>query len=165
MSFILIITNSIYEEMWICWMFVFAVANILFTIISMTSGLDGNCRCCMLHRVIGICFGLNRSSSMWKSKDHNVSETGSVTVLRWKGQDKPTHLGPLERACLNNWQTPARKKQLINTRQQVSSVGDRNKITIKHMIAICTKHAHVKNVKNESMNLMPTIQLESKMKT
>jgi hypothetical protein len=27
---------------------------------------------------------------MWKTKDHNVSETGSVSVLRWMGQDKPT---------------------------------------------------------------------------
>jgi hypothetical protein len=34
---------------------------------------------------------------------HNVSETGSVSVLRWMGQDKPTQLGPLERASLNHW--------------------------------------------------------------
>jgi hypothetical protein len=25
---------------------------------------------------------------MWKTKDHNVSETGSVSVLRWIGQDR-----------------------------------------------------------------------------
>jgi hypothetical protein len=37
-------------------------------------------------------------------KYHNVSETGSVSVLRWKGQDKPTQLGPLERASLNHCQ-------------------------------------------------------------
>jgi hypothetical protein len=36
-------------------------------------------------------------------KYHNVSETGSVSVLRWMGQDKPTQLGPLERASLNHW--------------------------------------------------------------
>jgi hypothetical protein len=36
-------------------------------------------------------------------KSHNVSETGSVSVLRWMGQDKPTQLGPLERASLNHW--------------------------------------------------------------
>jgi hypothetical protein len=35
-------------------------------------------------------------------KYHNVSETGSVSVLRWMGQDKPTQLGPLERASLNH---------------------------------------------------------------
>jgi hypothetical protein len=46
-------------------------------------------------------FGLYPSSAMWKIKDHNVSETGSVSVLRWMGQDKPTQLGPLERASLN----------------------------------------------------------------
>jgi hypothetical protein len=31
-------------------------------------------------------------------KSHNVSETESVSVFRWMGQDKPTQLGPLERA-------------------------------------------------------------------
>jgi hypothetical protein len=36
-------------------------------------------------------------------KSHNVSETGSVSVFRWMGQDKPTQLGPLERASLNHW--------------------------------------------------------------
>jgi hypothetical protein len=34
-------------------------------------------------------------------KSHNVSETGSVSALRWMGQDKPTQLGQLERASLN----------------------------------------------------------------
>jgi hypothetical protein len=36
-------------------------------------------------------------------KSHNVSETGSVSVLRWMGQDNPTQLSPLERANLNHW--------------------------------------------------------------
>jgi hypothetical protein len=41
-------------------------------------------------------------------KSHNVSETGSVSV-RWMGQDKPTQLGPLERASLSHWiQSPKR---------------------------------------------------------
>jgi hypothetical protein len=39
---------------------------------------------------------------MWKTKAHNVSETGSVSVLKWMGQDKPTQLGPLERGSLRN---------------------------------------------------------------
>jgi hypothetical protein len=30
-------------------------------------------------------------------KSHNVSETRSVSVLRWMGQDNPTQLGPLEK--------------------------------------------------------------------
>jgi hypothetical protein len=34
-------------------------------------------------------------------KKHNVSETGSVSVLRWG--KTPTLLGPLERANLNHW--------------------------------------------------------------
>jgi hypothetical protein len=46
-------------------------------------------------------FGLYLSSGMWKTKYHNVSETESLSVLRWMGQDKPTQLGPLERASLN----------------------------------------------------------------
>jgi hypothetical protein len=52
------------------------------------------------------CFGLYPSSCMWKTKDHNVLETGSVSILRWMGQDKPTQLGPLERASLNQWTNP-----------------------------------------------------------
>jgi hypothetical protein len=47
-------------------------------------------------------FGLYPTSGIYKSKDHNVSETGSVSVLRWMGQDRPTQLGPLERASLNH---------------------------------------------------------------
>jgi hypothetical protein len=34
-------------------------------------------------------------------KKHNVSETGSVSVLRWG--KTPTLLGPLERANLNHY--------------------------------------------------------------
>jgi hypothetical protein len=42
-------------------------------------------------------FGLCPSSRMWKFyKDHNVSETGSISVLRWMGQGRPTQLGPSE---------------------------------------------------------------------
>jgi hypothetical protein len=37
------------------------------------------------------------------TKDHNVSETGSVSVLRWMGQGRrPTQLGPSERASFNH---------------------------------------------------------------
>jgi hypothetical protein len=35
------------------------------------------------------------------SKEHSVSETGSVSVLR--GGGTPTLLGPLERANLSHW--------------------------------------------------------------
>jgi hypothetical protein len=40
------------------------------------------------------------------TKDHNVSETGSISVLRWMGQGRPTQLGPSERASLNHWTHP-----------------------------------------------------------
>jgi hypothetical protein len=46
-------------------------------------------------------FGLYPSSGIYKTKNHNVSETGSISVLRWMGQDRPTQLGPLERASLS----------------------------------------------------------------
>jgi hypothetical protein len=52
------------------------------------------------------CFGLYPSSCMWKTKIPHVSETGSVSVLRWMGQDKPTPLGPFQRASLNHWTDP-----------------------------------------------------------
>jgi hypothetical protein len=42
-------------------------------------------------------------SIVWYSREHDVSETGSVSVLRWMGQGRPTQLGPLERANLNHW--------------------------------------------------------------
>jgi hypothetical protein len=43
-------------------------------------------------------------------------------------------------------------------------VGDRNKITIKHMIAICAKHAHVKNVKKGKYELdaNDSVRIENK---
>jgi hypothetical protein len=49
--------------------------------------------------------GLYPSSSVQKNKSdkNNVSETGSVSVLRWIGQGRPIQLGPLERASLNHW--------------------------------------------------------------
>jgi hypothetical protein len=31
------------------------------------------------------CFGLYPSSCVWKTKDHNVSEIGFVSILRWMG--------------------------------------------------------------------------------
>jgi hypothetical protein len=37
---------------------------------------------------------------------HDVSETGSVFILRWRGEKTPTELGLLERANLSHWTTP-----------------------------------------------------------
>jgi hypothetical protein len=51
----------------------------------------------MLYRAIGLVLDLSIVLYVEDEKYHNVSETGSVSVLRWKGQDKPTQLGPLER--------------------------------------------------------------------
>jgi hypothetical protein len=48
-------------------------------------------------------FGLCPPSGMWKFyKRPNVSETGSVSVLRWMEQGRPTQLGPSERPSLNH---------------------------------------------------------------
>jgi hypothetical protein len=52
------------------------------------------------------CFGLYPSSCMWKTKDRNVLETGSVSVFRWMEQEKPTQLGPLERVSLKHLTNP-----------------------------------------------------------
>jgi hypothetical protein len=58
------------------------------------------------------------------------------------GEKTPTQLGPLERANLNHWTNPGPWKTPY-TRQPISSVRDRNKITIEDMIEICAKHALV----------------------
>jgi hypothetical protein len=54
-------------------------------------------------------------------KYHNVSEAGSVSVLRWMGQDKPTQLGPLERASLNHWTWTCGIFSLSHTRRWIKS--------------------------------------------
>jgi hypothetical protein len=41
------------------------------------------------------------SSGILKSRKHNILETGSVSVPRWR--NTPTLLDPLERANLNYW--------------------------------------------------------------
>jgi hypothetical protein len=71
------------------------------------------------------CFGLYPSSCMWNTKDHNVSETGSVSVLRWIGQNKPTQLGPLERASLNHWTNPgqSQSQSYVTTDGQPASLS------------------------------------------
>jgi hypothetical protein len=46
-------------------------------------------------------FGLCPSSSVVKTREHNVSETGSVSVLKWIGDT--SLLGPLETVNLNHW--------------------------------------------------------------
>jgi hypothetical protein len=42
-------------------------------------------------------FGLYPSSGILETRKYDVSETGSVSVLRWRGEKTPTQLGPLER--------------------------------------------------------------------
>jgi hypothetical protein len=49
-------------------------------------------------------FGLNPSSGILKTREHNISENGPVSVLR-RGRRHRTLLGPLERATLNHWTT------------------------------------------------------------
>jgi hypothetical protein len=48
-------------------------------------------------------FGLFPSSGILENRRHDVSETGFVSVLRWRGGwETPTQLGILERALLNH---------------------------------------------------------------
>jgi hypothetical protein len=51
-------------------------------------------------------FQLFPSSGILESRKHDVLETGSLSILRWKGEKTPTQLSPLERANLNHWTTP-----------------------------------------------------------
>jgi hypothetical protein len=57
-------------------------------------------------------FGLCSSSDILKIRENNVSETGSVSVLRWDA-DTPTLSGLLERANLNNWPTHLKVKIML----------------------------------------------------
>jgi hypothetical protein len=43
------------------------------------------------------------SSGILENIKHDVSETGSISVLRWRGDKTPTQLGPLERANPNHF--------------------------------------------------------------
>jgi hypothetical protein len=45
-------------------------------------------------------FRLRPSSGILKTREHSVSETGCISVLRWR-RDTPILLGPLERGNLN----------------------------------------------------------------
>jgi hypothetical protein len=47
-------------------------------------------------------FGLCPSSGIVKTRKHDVSETGSVSVLRWGGKTS-TQFGPLQSEDLNHW--------------------------------------------------------------
>jgi hypothetical protein len=49
-------------------------------------------------------FGLLHSSGILEIRKHDVSETGSVSILR-REEKSPTQLGPLERANLDHWIT------------------------------------------------------------
>jgi hypothetical protein len=46
-------------------------------------------------------FGLSPSSGILGNRKHDVSETGSVSVLRCGGGETSTQLGPLDKANLN----------------------------------------------------------------
>jgi hypothetical protein len=56
-------------------------------------------------------FGFFPSFCILGTTKHDVSETGSVSVLRWGSGKTPTQLGPLERANLNRWTNPVRFTQ------------------------------------------------------
>jgi hypothetical protein len=60
----------------------------------------------LVSELLGLFWTLTIVLYVEDKKSHNVSETGSVSVLRWMRQDKPTHLGPLERSSLNHWRNP-----------------------------------------------------------
>jgi hypothetical protein len=55
-----------------------------------------------IKELLGLFWTLSIVLYVEDKKSHNISETGSVSVLSWMGQDKPTQLGPLERAILSH---------------------------------------------------------------
>jgi hypothetical protein len=66
------------------------------------SQIDTKCKTCDIRQRYWV-FGLCPSSGFFlnNNEKHNVSGTGSVSVLRWG--KTPTLLGPLERANQNHW--------------------------------------------------------------
>jgi hypothetical protein len=54
-----------------------------------------------IHRITGFSDFVHRPGSKQLEQKHDVSETESVSVLRWG--ETPTLLGPLERANLDHW--------------------------------------------------------------
>jgi hypothetical protein len=55
------------------------------------------------HRITGF-LDFFPSSGILETRKHDVSETGFVSVLRWKGGGENTYsVGPLERVNLNHW--------------------------------------------------------------
>jgi hypothetical protein len=47
-------------------------------------------------------FELCPSSGILETRTPNISETASVSTLKWGGRKTPTQLGPLEKANLNH---------------------------------------------------------------
>jgi hypothetical protein len=66
--------------------------------------------CVVRTELLGLFWTLSIVLYVEDKKYHYVSETGSVSVIRWMEQDKPTQLGPLERANLNHWTNPGPKQ-------------------------------------------------------
>jgi hypothetical protein len=77
-------------------------------------------------------FGLFPSSDILVTRKHNVSETGSVSVLRWRGEKIPIHLGPLEWANLNHWTTLSYLRSYLITWDQANPAEDNKKVHNKN---------------------------------
>jgi hypothetical protein len=74
----------------------------------------------------------DNESGILETRNHNVSETGSVSVLSWG--KTPTPLGPLERANLNHWtiRNVASFRVLYNTGQQTKSKKPSNTMMLQN---------------------------------
>jgi hypothetical protein len=67
--------------------------------------------------------GLFPPSDILESRKHDVSETASVSILRWGGKT-PTQSGPLERAKLNHWTILVRFTGYLITWDKANSEGE-----------------------------------------
>jgi hypothetical protein len=83
-------------------------------------------------------FGLFTSSGTLENKNHDASETGSVSVLRWGGKTT-TQLGPLWRANLNQSTTLSDFFSYLIAWDQANSAGDNVSFSIL-VLRICVRY-------------------------
>jgi hypothetical protein len=66
------------------------------------------------------------SSGILETRKHDVSETGSVSILRWEREKTPTQLGPLERANLNHWTLQNLQIKIVFSLGRLTSLAENN---------------------------------------
>jgi hypothetical protein len=73
-------------------------------------------------------FGLFSSSGVLENRKHDVSETGSVSVLRWRWEKTPIQLGPKELISITFWGAQLSRRLLP------PSPEDRNRSSFRNVV-------------------------------